>query len=44
MKTTYMNLEWRYTQKPEWWTEDLIQNSVRTYEEFIRINKEKQAA
>jgi hypothetical protein len=44
MKTTYMKLEWRYTNTPEWWTENLVQTSVQTYEDFIRINKEKLAA
>jgi hypothetical protein len=44
MKTTYMKLEWRYSLVPEWWTEDLIQESVQTYEDFTRINKEKIAA
>lgn len=34
MKTTYMKLEWRYTDTPEWWTSDLIQESVSKYQEF----------
>jgi hypothetical protein len=34
MKTTYMKLEWRYTDMPEWWTRDLIKESVQKYQEF----------
>jgi len=34
MKTTYMKLEWRYTETPEWWTPQLIQESVNKYTEF----------
>ena len=44
MKTTYMKLEWRFTPSPEWWTSNLIEDSVKIYEEFTGINKEKQAA
>jgi hypothetical protein len=35
MKTTYMKLEWRYTDAPSWWTSDLINESVETYHEFV---------
>lgn len=38
MKTGYMKIEWKYSQSPEWWTSDLIKNSIRTYEEFIQVS------
>jgi len=34
MKTTYMKLEWRFTDTPSWWTPELIRESVETYNEF----------
>jgi hypothetical protein len=33
MKTTYMKLQWRYSETPEWWTEDFIRESVQMYRE-----------
>ena len=34
MKTTYMKLEWKFTEIPEWWTDDLIRESLEKYNEF----------
>ncbi len=37
MKTTYMKVEWRYTETPNWWTDELIRESVETYNQFIQV-------
>lgn len=31
-KPSYMKMEWRYTQKPDWLSEDLIQESFQKYQ------------
>lgn len=37
MKTAYMNLEWRYTETPSWWTQSLIKDSVDRYQQYITV-------
>lgn len=37
MKTSYMKVEWRYSEKPKWFTEDLINESVSTYKNYTQI-------
>lgn len=36
MKTSYMQVQWKYTSPPDWWTEDLIKESIRIYESRIQ--------
>ena len=37
MKTSYMRVDWRYSQKPEWFSEELINESLETYKQFTEI-------
>lgn len=34
MKTSYMKVDWKYTDSPYWWNSDLIEESIQTYNEF----------
>jgi hypothetical protein len=34
MKTTYMKIEWKFFGSPEWWTSNLIEESLEKYEQF----------
>jgi len=36
MKTSYMKILWKFTESPSWWNDELIADSLRTYQEFIQ--------